>query len=173
MRLEIYENIIYPLLVKIGTMWGKDDVNPLQEHFISNLIRLKLLNALEELPQVSPLAEEIVLFLPEKETHEIGLLLANYLLKQAGFKTYYFGQQTPLVNLTNFILDKNIKKAVGFVFYSQGKEKFAKQVKIMNQKCPSTSFFWGGSQVANELIQKSDKHAIFNSINEFKELLLN
>lgn len=170
--LEIYENIVYPLLVKIGTMWGKDDVNPLQEHFISNLIRLKILNAIENLPQHRDDTEELVLFLPEKETHEIGLLLANFLLKKAGIKTYYFGQQTPLTNLTNFINDKKITKAVGFVFYSQGKEKFSKQVKSITQKCPNTTFYWGGSQVAYELIQVSEKHKVFSSINEFNELLI-
>lgn len=168
--LEIYENIIYPLLVKIGTMWGKDDMNPLQEHFISNLIRQKLLKAIDDLNEPNS-NREIVLFLPEKETHEIGLLLANFILKKEGLKTYYFGQQTPIKNLVNFISDNGIKEAIGFIFYSQGKEKFLKLFKLLDEKCKNTTFYWGGLKSALELL--SENHKIFNSIDDFKSLVIN
>lgn len=168
--LEIYENIIYPLLMKIGAMWGKDDMNPIQEHFISNLIRQKILKAIDELDE--PISKrEIILFLPEKETHEIGLLIANFILKKEGLKTYYFGQQTPVKNLVNFISDKGIKEAIGFVFYSQGKEKFLKFFKLLDEKCKNTTFYWGGLQSALELL--NENHKIFSSIEDFKKLVIN
>ena len=168
--LEIYENIIYPLLMKIGAMWGKDDMNPIQEHFISNLIRQKILKAIDELDE--PISKrEIILFLPEKETHEIGLLIANFILKKEGLKTYYFGQQTPVKNLVNFISDKGIKEAIGFVFYSQGKEKFLKFFKLLDEKCKYTTFYWGGLQSALELL--NENHKIFSSIEDFKKLVIN
>ena len=168
--LEIYENIIYPLLMKIGAMWGKDDMNPIQEHFISNLIRQKILKAIDELDE--PISKrEIILFLPEKETHEIGLLIANFILKKEGLKTYYFGQQTPVKNLVNFISDKGIKEAIGFVYYSQGKEKFLKFFKLLDEKCKNTTFYWGGLQSALELL--NENHKIFSSIEDFKKLVIN
>ncbi len=169
--LEIYENIIYPLLTKIGTMWGKDDMNPIQEHFISNLIRQKILKAVDDIPE--PQSERsVVLFLPEKETHEIGLLLAQFLLKKNGIKTYYFGQQTPIINLINFISDKNIKEAVGFIFYSQGKEKFLKSFKMLDEKCNNTKFYWGGGKAIFDTLKISERHQIFNSIEDFINLLI-
>ena len=168
--LEIYENIIYPLLMKIGAMWGKDDMNPIQEHFISNLIRQKILKAIDELEEPNS-NREIILFLPEKETHEIGLLIANFILKKEGLKTYYFGQQTPVKNLVNFISDKGIKEAIGFVFYSQGKEKFLKFFKLLDEKCKDTTFYWGGLQSALELLKEN--HKIFSSIEDFKKLVIN
>jgi len=168
--LEIYENIIYPLLMKIGAMWGKDDMNPIQEHFISNLIRQKILKAIDELEEPNS-NREIILFLPEKETHEIGLLIANFILKKEGLKTFYFGQQTPVKNLVNFINDKGIKEAIAFVFYSQGKDKFLKFFKLLDEKCKNTTFYWGGLQSALELL--NENHKIFSSIEDFKKLVIN
>lgn len=168
--LEIYENIIYPLLMKIGAMWGKDDMNPIQEHFISNLIRQKILKAIDEIEEPNS-NREIILFLPEKETHEIGLLIANFILKKEGLKTFYFGQQTPVKNLVNFINDKGIKEAIGFVFYSQGKDKFLKFFKLLDEKCKNTTFYWGGLQSALELLNSN--HKTFSSIEDFRNLVIN
>jgi MerR family transcriptional regulator, light-induced transcriptional regulator len=60
-------------------MWNKDEMTPIQEHFISNLVRQKLISATNALPIAEENAQKIVLFLPEQETHEIGILLANYI----------------------------------------------------------------------------------------------
>jgi hypothetical protein len=42
-----------------------------------------------------------VLFLPENEIHEIGLLFVNYELLLRGYKTIYLGQTMPLESLTD------------------------------------------------------------------------
>jgi len=168
----IYIEIIYPLLVKIGTMWGRDDMNPLQEHFISNILRQKILIDIDLLPVNETSNNEIALFLPEKETHEIGLLLSNYLLKKAGFKTYYFGQQVPVINLTSFIEEKNIKQAVGFIFHSQGSEKLNKMLNVLTKKCPNTTFYWGGSEGPLKALNITPNHKIINSIDDFKNQII-
>jgi hypothetical protein len=76
-------NIIYPFLTKVGTLWQTGEINPAQEHFISNLIRKKLYSAIDvEHFKLSADAKTFVLFLPEGELHEFGLLFYNYLLKK-------------------------------------------------------------------------------------------
>lgn len=88
-------DIIYPFLVLIGGLWLSNKVIPAQEHFISNLIRQKILSAIEDLPNPSQDAKRILLFLLEGEDHEIGLLLAHYIAKESGWKTFYLGQNVP------------------------------------------------------------------------------
>ena len=46
-------------------------------------------------------ARVFVLFLPENEIHEIGLLFANYELILRGHKTIYLGQTIPLESLVD------------------------------------------------------------------------
>jgi DNA-binding transcriptional MerR regulator len=72
---DTYLKVIYPLLVRVGLMWSKDDVMPAQEHFFSNLIKQKIFAAIDATPLPQNADQTWLLFLPETESHEIGLLL--------------------------------------------------------------------------------------------------
>lgn len=100
---ETILKVVYPFLEKVGIMWTIDELNPAQEHFISNLIRQKIIVALDQLaPPVHPKAT-FVLYLPESEMHELGLLLANYFLKKRGYKTVYLGQDVPFADVEKVV----------------------------------------------------------------------
>jgi len=94
-----YRNVILPALIKLGLMWGKSKLIPAQEHFISNLIKQKLFSAIDGLPMPRAKAKKFLLFLPEREYHEIGLLFAHYLITKAGHKVIYLGQNVPRKDL--------------------------------------------------------------------------
>jgi len=91
--------LIYPFLNLVGGLWITNRAIPAQEHFITNLIRLKILSAIETLPSPSTAARRILLFLLEGESHEIGLLIAYYIAKKLGWKVYYLGQNVPSANI--------------------------------------------------------------------------
>ncbi|GAA5221595.1 MerR family transcriptional regulator [Membranihabitans marinus] len=95
--------IIYPFLNQVGVLWGTNKVMPAQEHFISNLIRQKITSAIEMLPIPRGNPKKMVLFLPEFEYHELGLLLANYLAKEMQWRTYYLGQNVPTENIIQVV----------------------------------------------------------------------
>ncbi|NIJ55095.1 MerR family transcriptional regulator [Dyadobacter arcticus] len=100
---KTYERIIYPLLVRTGLMWIKDDLLPSQEHFLSNLIRQKLFAAIDSLPRLPEADQTWVLFLNEDEDHEIGLLFAHYLIRQYGKNVVYLGARVPYDDLFTVI----------------------------------------------------------------------
>lgn len=97
-----YLHIIHPLLVRIGSLWNIDQLVPSQEHFISNLIRKKFFVATDAC-KIIPGSETWILFLPENEDHEIGLLFSNFLLRYYGKKTIYLGQRVPVRNIADVI----------------------------------------------------------------------
>ncbi|SFW66996.1 MerR family transcriptional regulator [Cellulophaga fucicola] len=97
--LNAIKDLIYPFLNQIGVLWGIDKVMPAQEHFISNLIRQKVIAAINALPLPDKNAPKIILFLPENEHHEIGLLLAQYIAKDLGWNVFYLGQHVPISNI--------------------------------------------------------------------------
>merc|ERR1712159_239380 len=75
-------NIIYPFLSKIGILWQTGSINPGQEHFISNLIRQKLIVAIDgQYVSRGGGAKKFLLYLPEGELHELSLLFSNYLIR--------------------------------------------------------------------------------------------
>jgi len=87
--------IVYPFLEKIGILWQTHNITPAHEHFISNLIRQKIVVAIDGLPLPPKSAKKILLFLPEGEMHELGLLFYHFLTRKAGYRTYYLGQNVP------------------------------------------------------------------------------
>lgn len=92
-------NLIYPFLDHVGVLWTTYRTIPAQEHFISNLVRQKIITAIDSIPDPKSDARKLILFLPEREHHEIGLLLAQYIAKDLGWKVYYLGQNVPLANI--------------------------------------------------------------------------
>jgi MerR family transcriptional regulator, light-induced transcriptional regulator len=88
-------DVIYPFMEKIGVLWQTGTISPAHEHFISNLIRQKLITSIAALPIPSKKSKKAILFLPEGELHEIGLLFFHYIARRKGFKTFYLGQSLP------------------------------------------------------------------------------
>ena len=87
--------IIYPFMRKIGVLWLTNSINPAQEHFITHLVRQKVIVATDNVTPSSD-GSLYILFLPEGELHELGLLFANFLLRSKGHRTVFFGQTVPL-----------------------------------------------------------------------------
>ena len=88
--------IISPFFERVGILWQTGTIRPAQEHFISNLVRQKVIVAIDA--QVVPRGIEVpryLLFLPEYETHELGLLFASYLLRSRGNRVIYLGSSLP------------------------------------------------------------------------------
>lgn len=101
--LDTYKFMIYPLLVRLGLMWRQDSLCPSQEHFLSSIFRQRLFCAINDCPKAADGAEKWLLFLPENEDHDIGLLLASYLLRMAGKQVIYLGPKVPMFALRNTI----------------------------------------------------------------------
>ena len=84
---------------QIGILWGTNKIIISQEHFISNLIRQKIIAAIDTLPMPLDNAPSIALFLLDNEDHEIGLLLSYFIAKNLGWRVYYLGQRVPSENI--------------------------------------------------------------------------
>ena len=96
--------VLYPFFVRIGVMWQTNSINVAQEHFISNLVRQKLIVAIDsQIPEKNDDSKKAVLFLPEGELHELGLLFYAYILKKRGHKLIYLGQSVPLVDVRSVL----------------------------------------------------------------------
>lgn len=98
-----FVNVLIPFLDRIGVMWLVGTINPGQEHFISNLIRQKVIAEIDKLPVPKRTKHPVLLFLPEHEWHEISLLFYHYILRNQGIDTIYLGQSLPYDSLIQTI----------------------------------------------------------------------
>lgn len=96
---KIINEIIFPFLEKIGILWVTNNINPAQEHLVTNIIRQKIMAGIETVASQIKSNKIALLFLPEGEHHELGLLYVYYLLKNNGVKVLYLGADVPLADL--------------------------------------------------------------------------
>lgn len=93
-------NIIHPFMRRLGTLWLSGSVGPANEHFISHLIRQKVIAAIDAQDlNLKPHSKKFLLYLPEGELHEIGILFANYVLRARKHSVVYLGQSLPYEEL--------------------------------------------------------------------------
>lgn len=164
-------NLIYPFLEKVGIMWGVNDINPAQEHFVSNLIRQKLMVAIDGLPLNKSTKQKFVIFLPDQEHHEIGLLLANYVLRENGVETIYLGQSVPLDDVISV---SKITNPTGILFFetiAKPRMSTEKTLATLHEAFPETSIYTAGSASSFEHINIPENCTFINGIDHFLELI--
>jgi len=93
---ETFERIVFPFQRRVGVMWQTGSVDIGGEHFMSNIFRKRLIVATDSLPAVDiPDRKRVLLYLPESELHEMGLLFFAFIARKEGHETLYLGQSTP------------------------------------------------------------------------------
>ncbi|MEE4214573.1 MAG: MerR family transcriptional regulator [Bacteroidales bacterium] len=101
---KAFIGLIFPFLERVGILWVTGSIVPAQEHFVSNLIRQKLIAHIDArgFTEKSD-AKRVLLYLPENEWHEIGILFYSYLARKHGHRVLYLGSATPLDSLIKAI----------------------------------------------------------------------
>ncbi|KJD34924.1 MerR family transcriptional regulator [Tamlana sedimentorum] len=103
---DIFYQVFLPVLNDIGLLWQTQTITPAHEHFLSIHIKQKILLNIERLQLLDPKpnSRTYVLFLPESEIHDIGLLFINYQLRSKGYHSIFLGESVPMESL-NHLLD--------------------------------------------------------------------
>jgi MerR family transcriptional regulator, light-induced transcriptional regulator len=142
--------IVFPFLHQIGVLWMTEAIHPAHEHFISNLIRQKLHVAIDaQTGKTAPDAKKFLLFLPEGEAHEIGLLFANYYIRKRGHSVVYLGQNVPyedLDSVLDFYEPDYLLSAVTSAFDENEIQNF---INHLSAGWPNTTIFLTGYLVVN------------------------
>ena len=98
---DCFTGMVFPFLKRVGLMWHTGSASVGAEHFVSNIFRRRLIASIDALPPVSVSGrKKIIMFLPEDELHELGLLFYAYLIRKLGHEVIYLGQSTPFTALT-------------------------------------------------------------------------
>jgi DNA-binding transcriptional MerR regulator len=146
-----FTNHLIPFLDRIGVMWLVGTISAAQEHFISNLIRQKIITETDKLPVPMKRTNPVMLFLPEHEWHELSLLFYQFILRNKGVDTLYLGQSLPYDALKETI-EKFNPSALITSWLSAVDEKFIVSFFSNLQKTfPSLPVFAGGYQIKTHL----------------------
>jgi DNA-binding transcriptional MerR regulator len=165
-------HIIYPFLNRIGTLWVTGSIGPAQEHFISNLVRQKIIVAIDgQVIKYSSNSKKFILYLPEGELHEMGLLFASYIIRSRNHKVVYLGQTLPFSELI-FACDVHKPDYIFSAITSvPANDEIQPYVDRLSQQFPDTQILLTGYQVVGQDIQLGSNCTIINKINDLIELL--
>jgi DNA-binding transcriptional MerR regulator len=133
---DVFYSVFIPLMQELGFLWQTDTISPAHEHFITYLIKQKLLINTEKVQTLAPTKEDkvFVLFLPSNEIHELGIMYLNYEILLNGYQTIYLGESIPIESLLDL---KNAFEKITFVSYftvEPNQEIIADYIDELNEK---------------------------------------
>lgn len=168
----VFTDTLIPFLDRIGVMWQVGSISPAQEHFMSNLIRQKVIAEIDKLPIPEATKNPVMLFLPEHEWHEISLLFYQFLLRKKGVYTIYLGQSLPYESLL-LCIDKLNPKALVTSWLTGIDEKFiVNYFAQLSKDVKKIPIYAGGFQInffskvlKGNLIEITDSSVLLKNIN--------
>ena len=162
-------NVIHPLFRNIGLMWMTGALNPGQEHLVSNIIRRKLILAIDRKTDKTSYTKTALLYLPEGEWHELGLLFFNYLCLDQNIKTYYLGQSVPLKSVGDAIETKSPDYVIFSYLSVKSNLTFYKYLKELSNAAGSKQIIF--IDRPGDKIEMLGEFGIYcpNSVEEFKD----
>ncbi|MDN5212245.1 MerR family transcriptional regulator [Fulvivirgaceae bacterium BMA12] len=164
--------IVFPFLKKIGVLWQTGNISPAHEHFISNLLRQKIIVAIDALPTVDDNRTKILFYLPDGELHELGLLFYHYVAKKNNLKTIYLGQSLPYADL--LAVSKLQEPDLIFTSYISplSTEALNKQINRLLTDFADKTILLSGYQVMQNNLSLPDSIVRIADAKEFKHFLL-
>lgn len=164
--------ILFPFLQKIGILWLTNHINPAQEHLVSNIIRRKLNVGIDEVFSSVRINKTVLLFLPESEYHELGLLFMHYTLKSRGISVIYLGANIPLDDVEYVARIKNPDYLYTHITSPGNRFNFERFIAGLTAKFPDIPVIISG-QVTQNYTQKLQPPIRFKrSSNEIMEFVL-
>jgi DNA-binding transcriptional MerR regulator len=173
---EIFDQVFIPLMNELGLLWQTDTISPAHEHFVSYLIKQKLVVNIENLLLKKPTKTDkvFVLSLPMNEIHELGLMYLNYEILLNGYKVIYLGESMPIDNLKELKNHFNPIVYVSYLTVQPDRNNIDAYVSQMTEELidEETELWFLGRMV--EFIDKdklNNKITLFNSIPELVQEL--
>ena len=175
---DIFYTVFVPMLEELGLLWQTNTITPAHEHYISTHIKQKILLNIEKLQNLEPKpsTKTFVLYLPDNEVHDIGLLFVNYELRSRGFHTIFLGESVPMDSLTDLL---DFFDDVTFISYFTVKPvededvyKYVEDFKSLLINKQSTRLWLLGQRLASiDISSYSDSIEAFDSIKDLVKKL--
>ncbi|NNE31547.1 MAG: MerR family transcriptional regulator [Winogradskyella sp.] len=167
---DVFYEVFIPLLTEIGLLWQTNTITPAHEHFLSSLVRQKILIHTEKAQskQINKSKKTFVLYLPENEIHELGLMFINYKLVSKGFHSIFLGFSVPMDSLLDIQNYYNDIIYVSYFTVMPDKDHIADYISEFNKKVLTSKSieFW----VLGKMLNALDLNDLPSQISPFKSI---
>lgn len=171
----VFYNLFVPFLEELGFLWQSKTINLAHEHFISHLIKQKVLVNLEKLQYQESVQKDkvFILFMPENEMHDLGLLFLNYELLKKGCNTIYLGASMMLESLPFFKNKEAVPTYITYITVQPVEKQLPSFLKQFERKVKQNDDveLWILGQLAQKIKEKDlrENQKVFNGISDLME----
>ena len=170
----LFLNIFMPLMKELGILWQTGAISPSHEHFITNLVKQKIHLQTEYL-QKNKFDHDshpiFVLFLPENEIHELGILYLNYLILSKGHRTIFLGQSLQTSSLQTLYSYETKYYFVSYITVEPSKDEIMPYLhnfyKNILENQDSKLILFGPQQIAIDKETLPEKIEMYRSVESF------
>ena len=170
----VFLNVFVPLMRELGILWQTGAISPSHEHFITNLIKQKIHLQTETLQRIKPQRTDhpiFVIFLPENEIHELGVLYLNYLILNSGYRTIFLGQSLQTSSLETLYSYNSKFYFVSYLTVEPNKEEIMPFLTNFHQNLledrDSKLLLFGPQQIEIDTDKLPGQIELFRSVESF------
>lgn len=169
--LEFYKNVLLVAFSKIGIFWLTNRIAPSQEHFLSELVKQKIAAASDAASLNQTNKTSWLLFLPENEFHEIGLLFAKFLLINNGYEVIYLGSNVPYGSLLQLVEKKHVDNVLFFSVSNTSKSNLDFTINYLEKAFPDTKHYLVANSLDINFLTKDYKINILDNLDDFVDII--
>ena len=169
--LDFYKKVILATLNRIGILWLTNKIGPSQEHFLSENIKQKLIMSSDIYLNQENTKQTWLLFLPEKEFHEIGLLFARFILVKNGFNVIYLGSNLPHESLNQVNEKIKIDNTLMFSVSNSSLININSTIEYLESNFYSANNYIVSKEITTKMISEKSNINILNDVNSFINII--
>ncbi len=159
--------VIYPFMEKLSLLWLTGSIKPVQENFITQLIRNKLIAAIEKEPIAADRkVSKFILYLPKDEQQELSILFMQYLIKRRGFRVVNLGANLALVDLKDACQIHKPDYVFTVLSETFNREPLQRYLTNLQAAAPGSHLLLTGYLVASQPILNLENATILPSLDD-------
>ncbi|MFT5164805.1 MAG: DNA-binding transcriptional MerR regulator [Saprospiraceae bacterium] len=166
--------VIYPFLDKLSVLWLTGSINPVQENFMSCLIRQKIIAAIDKEPiALGENIKKFLIYLPEGENQELSLLFMHYVLKARKNRVFYLGLNISVNDLADACKIHQPDYIFTMITETYSKNPVQKYVDELSSTFKDCQVLLSGYQVVAQNVRSIGNVKVLKSLDETIQLLDN
>lgn len=163
--------VVRRFMEKVGLLWQTGSVSVIQEHFISSLLRNKIILAIENEHFYQEKAKLFLLFLPGNEYHELALLFFHYMLRKAGHRVVYLGQNVPLELINQAAVKVEPDYMLTSITINMAPDSRSAFIREIEKLPPHLKVLIGGRYFDDSFVHFTNRFIRLDSTESFKKFL--
>jgi MerR family transcriptional regulator, light-induced transcriptional regulator len=144
----LIEELIIPLVYKVGDLWHSGEIRVANEHLASSVIRGFLYNLLDSY-SLNDSAPVMVTATPRGQEHELGALIAGVVAASSGWKVIYLGSNLPGEEIGAVVSHLNARVVALSIVYPNDDLHLKQELKKFKHLLPDEVSIIVGGRAAN------------------------